>query len=377
MKKYIVTGLVMMLCICSLAQTRPCQINIKLNGLKVPAKAYLITQYGWTDSRVIDSAVFKNGDVKFKSQTAEPFKAQLLVGNSPKWSKTNDALLLYVDQGNIAVNGTDSVKNAVISGSEINKQYLRYRATVLAPVEKTSKEVNAAFTAAGAEKKKGSQFMAEMTAKLKQAVKVSDSLKYIYIRQNPSSFLSLEALSELAGKNPNITLIEPLFKKLDVSLRNMPKGKKLAEILYDNGSTGIGALAPVFTEPDVNGNNVSLTDFRGKYVLLDFWASWCGPCRAENPNVLKVYNKYKDKNFTVLGISLDQPGKKNAWLAAIKQDGLPWTQVSDLNYWNNAAARLYGVQAIPQNFLIDPSGKIIAKNLRGDALEITLAKFIR
>lgn len=133
-------------------------------------------------------------------------------------------------------------------------------------------------------------------------------------------------------------------------------------------------MAPEFTQADTSGKAVALHDFRGKYVLVDFWASWCGPCRQENPNVVNAYNQYKDKNFTVLGVSLDRPGAKDAWLNAIHKDNLTWTQVSDLKFWDNEVARQYGIRSIPQNFLIGPDGKIVAKNIRGEALSRKVAE---
>ena len=130
-----------------------------------------------------------------------------------------------------------------------------------------------------------------------------------------------------------------------------------------------------FTQPDTSGNPVSLASYRGKYVLVDFWASWCRPCRQENPNVVENYNRFKDKNFTVLGVSLDQA--KPAWVNAIQMDGLTWVHVSDLQYWSNAVAKQLNITSIPQNFLIDPDGKIIAKNLRGPALERKLSAVLK
>lgn len=160
-----------------------------------------------------------------------------------------------------------------------------------------------------------------------------------------------EAINKAAEKFPGHTALQAVKKSL-------PSNK-----------------AQDFTQPDATGKPISLSQFKGKYVLVDFWASWCGPCRQDNPNVVKAYNEFKDKNFTILGVSLDQ--SKDAWLKAIQQDGLAWTQVSDLKFWNNEAATLYNVQAIPYNVLVDPAGNIIAENLHGAAIAQTLRKVIK
>ncbi len=139
----------------------------------------------------------------------------------------------------------------------------------------------------------------------------------------------------------------------------------------------VGKEAPDFSLPDINGNPVKLSSFRGKYVLVDFWASWCSPCRIENPNVVKTYNQYKNKNFTILGVSLDRPGQKDKWLKAIEDDNLTWTHVSDLQFWNSPVVALYGVEGIPFNVLVDPQGKIIAEGLRGSALDNTLTEVLK
>jgi peroxiredoxin len=166
-------------------------------------------------------------------------------------------------------------------------------------------------------------------------------------------------------------VVSYLDKSLETNSHVVAANKRIESVR----GTMVGYTATNFTQATPDGKKVSLTDFRGKYVLIDFWASWCKPCRMENPNVVAAYNRYKDKGFTVLGISMDS--NRDPWLAAIQQDNLTWTHISDLKGWGNEVGKMYNVTGIPQNFLIDKEGKIIAKDLRGAQLEEKLAEIIK
>jgi peroxiredoxin len=194
-----------------------------------------------------------------------------------------------------------------------------------------------------------------------------------FIKLHPDAFASIYIL------NTMITIIpadkaQLYYDELAPTYKNTSYAASIQKTIDAKKITAIGKIAPDFEQPDTSGKMIRLSDFKGQYVLLDFWASWCGPCREENPNVVKAYQKFHGKGFTVLSVSLDQSGKKANWLNAIHHDGLTWTQVSDLQFWNNAVAVLYGIKAIPQNFLIDKDGKIIAVNIKGDDLNKKLTE---
>lgn len=306
--------------------------------LKAKSKEEALYQLRLQD-KVVPFAFFINDTEKIKvtadlNNTNNPFSVE----NSPASKSLIDFDKTSYEKGmEIFTEGSrmDSLRKASASDSAINAAY--------GEVEQTASELK--------------NFAQDFIAKTNSPIL---ALYAIGSYQNTASNLGISGFSktELADMVNKAAERFPNHTALQNVKKNLPSD-----------------IAKDFTQPDPTGKPVSLSQFKGKYVLVDFWASWCGPCRQDNPNVVKAYNEFKDKNFTILGVSLDQ--SKDAWLKAIQQDGLSWTQVSDLKFWNNEAATLYGVQAIPYNVLVDPTGKIIAENLHGEAIAQTLRKIIK
>lgn len=321
-------------------------------------------------------------EIKLKEDKKEVGKTKIYKGLFIVKGVVNEPVLLKLELGTvktvdvymenkvIAVSGNATAGNLKISGSGSHKDFEEFKNTFDPRVEKLSNiatKINSSWP--GSERDSMMNIYNGIVADIQSQIDK-------FVKTRPKSYVSAFMLYVTTQLYDDPMLLESRFNSLDKNVQASFIGKALKDFIATNKIGAVGTPAPEFSQADTLGNMVALSSFRGKYVLLDFWASWCGPCRNENPNVVASYHKFKGKNFTVLGVSLDRQGQKDKWIEAIHTDRLTWAHVSDLQFWNNAAAQLYRVGSIPQNFLIDPNGKIVAKNLRGPMLDSKLCELL-
>ena len=333
-----------------------------IKGLKTP---WLYLEYSVGDSSRMDSVSVKDGHFVFTGQVAQPVMAYL--------STKEQYVPFFLENADIRLKGSiDSLDSVKITGSVSQTSYDSLNASM--------KGVNDQMNAVYQEYDQATK-QKDTTRELALETRI-DSIRELrradietFVVSHPASPVSLYQITGMTY-SMDYPVLERMFLGLDTGLQNSPVGVSLAKKLALIKRREVGEKAMDFTQTDMLGQPVQFSQYsKGKYVLLDFWASWCGPCRAENPNVLKAYNRFKGKNFDVLGVSLDSDSSR--WKQAVAKDGMPWMQVADLKGWKNEVARQYGIEAIPFNFLVDTNGVIIAKDLRGGALEKKLATVLK
>src|SRR5215207_4190852 len=325
------------------AQTSAQEFKIKgdLKSFKPINKIYLVYRNG--DNGVRDSFETKDGSFKFEGKVAEPLVAMLQVKYLQQAGEEKakmETMQLFLEPAKIDITAKDSIKNNTVTGSrgqaDLDK-LMKAQEVYTARLTQLGKDHSTARQAGNKEEMKKLEKEAEAIGK-----ELKEKVFGDFLKKNPNSPVALYALQQYAGWDIDPDKVEPLFVKLPASQQQRPSAVALKERIDISKKTAIGRYAIDFVQNDTLGNPVALSSFKGRYVLVDFWASWCGPCRQENPNVVKTYEAYKDKNFTVLGVSLDR--SRDPWLKAIRDDQLSWTHVSDLKFWSNAAAMKYRIQ---------------------------------
>lgn len=325
---------------------------------------------------IMDTAIVFDEKFKFEGVNTIPDVWYLSVNG------VNGSVPFVIENGNLTVDFyKDSVEKSKVIGSKSNNALNEYSLEVNKLTERRF-EVNAKSRELG--NVMDASQKANISTELAEINKEMVEFPLKFIKSNTDNAFSLILIETLIKNNSvEIEKIEDCFNSMEDHLKTSALGSRINSIFNAKkleaertNSLNIGKIAPDFSAPKADGQLLALNDIKGKVTIVDFWASWCGPCRRENPNVVNVYNKYHDKGLEIIGVSLDRPNQKDKWLKAIEDDKLTWHHVSNLQYFNDPVAQLYNIKSIPATYILDSNGTIVAKNLRGPALEAKIAELL-
>ena len=357
-------SIIIFIFVSSRAQDSSFVINGHLEKIKSGTIFLNIYEEGKT---VQDSAFINNGEFKLTGFVSSPCFASLTMPE-----RDNDYFSFYIEPATIEINGRrDSLKLLNIKGSAINAddKLLKERMKTINKWElENSKKYEQAY------KENNLQVMDSLDDIDHTILMAKRKVVTGFVKDYPRSMRGAMAIIENFGYYAEAADVQPVYDNLDEEIKNSPKGREIKSMIDTYAKVAVGKKAPDILQYTPDSVLLSLSSLKGKYVLIDFWASWCRPCRRENPNIVSAYGQFKDKGFTVFGVSYDT--KKDNWLKAIKADSLAWNQVSDLRGWQNTTSSQYGIRAIPSNILINREGIIVAKNVFGEKLITELNQLI-
>lgn len=345
-------------------------INGKLSGVQEPARVYVLYRSHGMRS---DSADVKDGIFSISGMCDIPQKALLFLkqNGAPAATSLNDGdqTSIYLENGIIEVTAANVLKHARLGGSQLNRDQQD-----LVDAQGNIHELQTDIKKRYNEERDSAKRMSLLEDYKQMDVLLQTNLAS-FIGSHPNSLVSVHALRANFSPVDNVELASSLFNALTDSIKNAPSGVMYKESIDNTYKLSVGKMAPDFAAKDMEGKEKHLSDFRGKYVLLDFWASWCGPCRKESPTLTDNYSHYKTRQFEIVSLSVDKSAAD--WKKAVKADNYVWTNLRDAENPAESVAKVYGITGIPTNYLIDPAGKIVAINLRGKELTSQLAVIIK